>query len=341
MSTASGSTTSAADPQEEDRAIWTARWPGLFFQRSETEEVPAIVMVGNRTYPMIVDYYPDGSPFVKASHDLVQGNFRNPNESGTLLVQTSDIGELVTALIFTESMRQRGFKVNHLVMPYMIGARQDRDHHSTEADFLLSARGVAKLINSYNFDSVTIVDPHSTVVENLIDRVNVVTVAHLIYAAFGYKPTPYSAVIAPDHGAVRRAGEVGRLMSVPVLTGMKNRDVATGALSGFSIDMPGDWAGKTVLVVDDICDGGGTFLGLADVIKKQHPTVRLHLWVTHGIFSKGVEELQKRYDKIITTNSLFSATRPGVMVIDVFRTITDPKYSFISHACKKQSAHSD
>jgi len=54
--------------------------------------------------------------------------------------------------------------------------------------------------------------------------------------------------------------------------------------------------------VDDICDGGGTFLGLATALKEKNAG-KLSLIVSHGIFSKGFEELNKSFDTVFTTNS--------------------------------------
>ncbi len=62
--------------------------------------------------------------------------------------------------------------------------------------------------------------------------------------------------------------------------------------------MPGKY-----LVVDDICDGGGTFLGLADKFWKQTSISTLDLYVTHGIFSKGVRELLRMYHNVYSTDS--------------------------------------
>lgn len=51
-----------------------------------------------------------------------------------------------------------------------------------------------------------------------------------------------------------------------------------------------------------LCDGGGTFIGVAEELKK-HNCGKLFLFVTHGIFSRGFEELNKYFEKIYCTNS--------------------------------------
>jgi ribose-phosphate pyrophosphokinase len=54
--------------------------------------------------------------------------------------------------------------------------------------------------------------------------------------------------------------------------------------------------------VDDICDGGRTFIEISKALDGYQG--ELYLFVTHGIFSKGFEELFKHFTKIYTTNSI-------------------------------------
>jgi len=70
-------------------------------------------------------------------------------------------------------------------------------------------------------------------------------------------------------------------------------------------------------VVDDICDGGGTFIGLADLLDER--AMRADLYVTHGLFSQGTEKLVQRYSEhVICTDSIeHELTLPGVHVIPV------------------------
>jgi ribose-phosphate pyrophosphokinase len=109
----------------------------------------------------------------------------------------------------------------------------------------------------------------------------------------------FVGIIAPDAGAAKRANEAATLYQLPVYQALKKRDAATGRLSNFTCEtLPSE--GK-FLVVDDICDGGGTFIGLAKATGL--PKERLALWVTHGIFSGKAADLKNFYSAIYTTNS--------------------------------------
>jgi ribose-phosphate pyrophosphokinase len=82
----------------------------------------------------------------------------------------------------------------------------------------------------------------------------------------------------------------------------KVRNMATGQLSNFEV-FSKDLMGTNCLIVDDICDGGRTFIGVADELKKKNAG-NIYLFVTHGIFSNGLDELKKHFTRIYTTNSV-------------------------------------
>ena len=81
----------------------------------------------------------------------------------------------------------------------------------------------------------------------------------------------------------------------------KTRDVMTGKITGFEV-YADDLKGKSCIIVDDICDGGGTFAGLAIELRKKGAR-KVHLIVTHGTFSKGLTTLTN-FDSVITSSAI-------------------------------------
>lgn len=214
--------------------------------------------------------------------------------------------DFLTALVLNDALRrQNQTEKVYLYCPYLPAARQDRGAP-------LSAKVYADLINGAGFDKVIGADPHSDVMPALLDRFQTIDVlnelGHTVLSQFDQSTT---ALVIPDQGASKRVETVAERFGFQTIQGFKHRDFATGQLSGFLIGPVVGWV-QDLVIVDDICDGGGTFIGLADVID---PSFNLHLVVTHGIFSKGVDELFKRFKSIHTTDSLPSASQPGVQVI--------------------------
>jgi ribose-phosphate pyrophosphokinase len=72
-------------------------------------------------------------------------------------------------------------------------------------------------------------------------------------------------------------------------------------LAGFEV-FANDLKGDDCVIVDDICDGGRTFIGIAQELKMKNAG-DIYLCVSHGIFSHGFDELRKYFKKIFTTNS--------------------------------------
>lgn len=263
-----------------------------------------IIAYNGAFIPIEVGHYPGGEPIIK---DVPKG-------ISALIVRPRGMDSLMAGLFLAEVMLDRQSKRIDLIIPYFPGARQDR--LLSEGDKLLTVRSIGRIISDIDsIERVKVLDPHSSQVERYLWK-------HRIYSAafvWGWDTpeTPYAGVIAPDKGAIDRAIKVADYLDIDrILFGRKRRDPVTGKLTGFeleggeSIYKPG--GPSRYLVVDDICDGGGTFLGLADELDRY--SIKADLYVTHGIFSKGTEELLKRYGKIYCSDSIVGE-KPGVQVI--------------------------
>lgn len=215
----------------------------------------------------------------------------------------------VMALLLTVDAIRRAYTCGklQLYIPYVPYARQDRVCNVGES---LSIAVMAKLINMCNFDMVMISDPHSDVTPALINNVLIETQSEI----FGNLREDWQDIyiVAPDAGAAKKASQFAKdVGAAGVVQCMKKRDVKTGKLGGFvCLD---DVTGKKLFVLDDICDGGGTFVGLSEILRPQ--AARLELAVTHGIFSKGVDVVAECFDTVYTTNSFSGKILKGKNVI--------------------------
>ena len=203
----------------------------------------------------------------------------------------------VMALIMTTNALRKEFPLAKFVldMPYVPYARQDRVCNRGEA---LSIEAFADIVNMLKFDLVQIVDPHSPVTPALIKNCAI----RDQFEIFKDIKTSFRewTIVAPDAGATKKCEEFAKKVGAKdVLTFTKTRNLADGKITGMTCNGEIDPKGK-YLVLDDICDGGRTFIELAAIFPQQ-PT--LELAVTHGIFSKGVECVSSVYDYIYTTDS--------------------------------------
>ena len=211
--------------------------------------------------------------------------------------------DLVLLGLWADALHATGERaIAHI--PYLPAARADRG-------VPFGARVYAALINAAALDEVVVFDPHSPVAPGLVDRVRVVSSTDAIVERVltdVATRSEFTAILAPDAGAVARASQVAERVGIPLVTATKHRDFDTGALTEFRVpELP--QTGR-ILVVDDICDGGGTFMGLAT--QSEVARDRLALWVSHGIFSGRADRLREHYGEIWTTDSHPGARRADV-----------------------------
>jgi len=235
--------------------------------------------------------FPDGQPHFKLE------TFEHDFSRVTIETSIKSPLELFQLGLAVDVLRNNGFSEVNLDIRYFLGARMDRAIDSLQPNTLQS---VAKYINSLGLSKVRILDVHSDVALRLIrnsENVLPLNVVEQVIAQF-----PHCTIAIPDKGAVDRVMKVTRGPSGyirDVVYCSKVRDMATGKLSGFSVDR-GPGRPFSALIIDDICDGGGTFVGLAKELRKAGAKT-VNLFVTHGIFSKGPE--LEGIDKMFTTDS--------------------------------------
>lgn len=163
----------------------------------------------------------------------------------------------------------------------------------------------AEMINAAKLGKLIATDVHSPAAAGFYD--NLIEVPSTVVADL-LPQDHYDAVIAPDKGAQIRAHAFADELFCDVLYAEKSRDFDSGKLTGFVTPEDYDYNGK-YLLVDDICVGGGTFMGLADKMSEQGFDGELDLYVTHGVFSNGTQELEKYFNNIYTTDSRTSVYR--------------------------------
>lgn len=218
------------------------------------------------------------------------------------ILRGSDPNDFIKLAMWSQVVQDQGGQT-HAIIPYFPAARADRG-----VPFGLEV--YSNLLISAKLDKLHILDPHSPVLEQQVD-------AEFHYSE-EFLPEPlnargikYDYVLAPDAGATDRAGKIADALDIPSLQATKSRDPKTGHLSNVQLHFDNIDNHCSVLVVDDICDGGRTFSNLIDEIRKSEVLLwgRVDLFVTHGIFSGNAGQNLKHYDTIITTDSLLQTTQ--------------------------------
>lgn len=247
-------------------------------------------MISVNGKPISVTMFPDNTSQVwkLEEDDLQNGDIHvkwvYSNESEVMhLLQLS-------YLLYNISLSKRILEITYL--PY---ARQDKPigNWSTYA-----LHPFADVLNAMRFDEVIIHDPHSVVSLDNIENSRAVYPTQSLFSIIGLTLT--DLLCYPDKGAISKYTQ---LLNTPYsihtyLYGEKVRDQLTGNITDYKLI--GDPSGKNVLIVDDICDGGATFK-LLTMALLEAGAKKVNLFVTHGIFSKGVRTLKEAgIDRIFT-----------------------------------------
>jgi ribose-phosphate pyrophosphokinase len=234
--------------------------------------------------------FPGGEGHIKISG--------SPSSTVTITHRIKSFSDLVMVMLATDALRRMGTEIINLMLPYFPAARQDRVMVKGEP---LTVKILADMINSLNLNRVTVFDPHSEVTPALLNNCEVIYNYDFIGRAIEEIGQDL-LLTAPDGGALKKIYKVSEALGgIEVLECSKSRDVKTGHLKGFRVSAD-DLQGRHCIIVDDICDGGGTFMGLAEALKQKNAG-DLYLAVSHGIFSKGFDDLCKHFKGIYTTNS--------------------------------------
>jgi ribose-phosphate pyrophosphokinase len=208
-----------------------------------------------------------------------------------------------------------------LYVPYFLGARSDRKFTDGGINYLKQV--ICPIINSQSFDSVTVVDPHSDVLEaclNNFDKYNnFILVDDALSYMIGEDEEDQIVLVSPDAGAYKKVFDVAKEFKIEkIITATKVRDVKTGQILRTEIPVLDQHNKLKYVIVDDICDGGRTFIELAKAIKDSRPTAEIYLIVTHGIFSAGFDELKKYITEVYCTNSVKDINDDFVKQLNVF-----------------------
>jgi len=256
--------------------------------------------------------FPDGQPHLKLRSDAI-----TPDEPCHITARIANPADLLLVLLAKDALDAGDVGPVSINISYLMAARMDRQMVPGEP---FALRVVADMLNLAGFAKIRVFDPHSEVSTALLRRSEAIGNEVFIQDCIADLLSPGAPywLVSPDGGALKKIHKVAQFVGAEqVAECMKMRDVRTGQLSGFRT-LETDFKGQTCLIADDICDGGGTFIGLAALLKsKGAGTVAVA--VSHGIFSKGFA--LAGIDRIYCTNSFkdFEAVPEHVKVFEVER----------------------
>jgi len=247
------------------------------------------------------------------------------NKTGVQIISRfNSFRDLELILCATAALRRLHVQEIDLYTPYMLGARSDIDFTKGKGGTSYEVDIVAPIINAQNYRSVTVMDPHSTVMHACIKNLTPISNVEFVEQVFRDNDwTDEFVIVSPDAGALKKIYDVASHLvsngydATEIAIGNKHRDISTGKILSTGISDINKYIlnGYKFIIIDDICDGGRTFTELAGAISHealklghsipmgQIPEPEVYLIVTHGIFSAGMEALSGSLAGVFSTNS--------------------------------------
>lgn len=235
--------------------------------------------------------YPDNE-----KHIVLHGTDWNKYKSINIVTRIASMDDLFILLQINQILQHEGVKINTLTILYLLGARCDRRFSLGEA---IDANIVQQLIGTIAAEYILFLDPHSINKKNFDFISSEKIGARYNLIAKNLDLYRYN-ICYPDEGAARRYSSELNPHTVRLI-GEKHRksdriSISLTELRLLDADYP-------ILVIDDLCDGGGTFVSLANELDVIYPDFKREIWVTHAIQKSGIKLLASKYNKVYITNS--------------------------------------
>jgi ribose-phosphate pyrophosphokinase len=203
-------------------------------------------------------------------------------------------------LVMLDAFRRSSAERITAVIPYYGYGRSDKKDRPRVP---ISAKLVANLITVAGADRLLTMDLHAAQIQGFFD----IPVDHLYSAPvmIGYyqeNKLPNLTVVAPDTGGAERARAYAKRLNAELALCDKRREKANVAEV---MNVVGDVEGRNCLIVDDMCDTGGSLTKVAKALREAGAE-RIHACFTHPVLSgRAVEQLDDSdIEQIIVTNTI-------------------------------------
>jgi ribose-phosphate pyrophosphokinase len=262
--------------------------------------------------PMLYKHFADGEIYIQIQESirgcdvyLIQPTCRPVND------------HLMELLIMIDACRRASARQVTAVIPYYGYARADRKTAGRES---ITAKLVANLITEAGANRVLAMDLHSGQIQGYFDiPLDHVYGSPVILDYLLAKQLSDIVVVSPDVGGVARARAFAKKLNDAPLAIIDKRRQAHNVAEVMNVI--GDVAGKTAVLVDDMIDTGGTITEGARLLRKEGAS-QVYACATHAVFSPpAVERLSSGvFEEVIVTNTMPITEElrfPGLTVLSV------------------------
>jgi ribose-phosphate pyrophosphokinase len=261
--------------------------------------------------------YPDGGQYATITHTSANVDILNEK----LVYRINNYTDLFMLKSIKDAWDNLKRCPLHLTIPCMFQQQHDRRFNIDESYEL---KLVCEFINSCNFESVSIFHPHNeSAISMALNNVKYLSVNYYYANIFKSLEEKFKVfvdnkpiLLSTDAGSFKWVNKIAERFELDLYAAnkMREKDKLTQ-----SIDCQ-DFKGRDIIVCDDLCVYGGTFVGLAKMLKERN-CGKLFLIVSHMTVKNPNKELENLYDAVYATNSKYDE-------YDLKNIIIDQQFSF-------------
>lgn len=230
-----------------------------------------------------IDVFPDSQPHLVFERGW--NKFDWNDKKVKIVTRISNLTDLFILRQAVQILRHEEITIVSTFISYLLCARTERRFSMNEAVDLDLVCEDLKQLNC----NITVLEPHVERLEYGCE-----------YLPFQYCIDNYHAhIIYPDEGAKNRYISILKVGDYFKKERSDSGDINLTLKSVFpKLDI-----NDTIIVIDDLCDGGGTFCVVADKLNELYPDIKKVLMVTHAIQLEGIKRVAERFDEVYITNS--------------------------------------
>ncbi len=215
-------------------------------------------------------------------------------------VPTND--NLMELMVMIDAIKRASSNRVCAVIPYFGYARQDRRVRSQRVP--ITAKVVANMLTGVGVDSVLTIDLHADQIQGFFEcPVDNVYASPILMGDIWKQKYPDMIVVSPDVGGVVRARAIAKQLDEADLAIIDKRRPQANVAKVMNII--GDVAGKTCIIVDDMVDTAGTLCQAAGALKEEGAK-GVFAYCTHPVLSgKAIENIQNSaMDELVVTDTI-------------------------------------
>ena len=209
--------------------------------------------------------------------------------------------DLMELMLLLDALKRSDVKSINLILPMYPYARQDRKSKSRTP---ISSRTVASMLEIYNIDRLITIDLHASQIQGFFNLPVDNLYGSILFLPYMKQFTNDITIISPDSGGTQRATYFAKALDCSMSFCYKHRNVnKPGKIE--EMRLVGNVEGKDCLIVDDLCDSGGTLIKCANMLK-ENGAVSVNVFFTHPVLSgNAIDNLtNSKIDGIFTTDTL-------------------------------------